>query len=506
MKNIYLLIVLASFCFIMNKTATGQEVEKIKGGTFSTNDAQYWTVGTDKDGIVDNIEFGVTENLPSDATSNTGIKCVNAAGGTTPETQMYQRVDLKAGVTYKLSALIRAKGIMTLDWCQLYIIKDTEPDNGNEFSDAIINVGERSRDLAEFLEAWGMSDKTGEPNVDIDGQMPLCEVGPGTNEITPSEDGTYIVLFKMGGWGTPSVPFEVVLTELSLKGEEKTIAINEDEIIKGGTFSTNDAQYWTVGTDKDGIVDNIEFGVTENLPSDATSNTGIKCVNAAGGTTPETQMYQRVDLKAGVTYKLSALIRAKGIMTLDWCQLYIIKDTEPDNGNEFSDAIINVGERSRDLAEFLEAWGMSDKTGEPNVDIDGQMPLCEVGPGTNEITPSEDGTYIVLFKMGGWGTTSIPFEVVLTELSLKVVGGTSAINETKQKSIEIYPTLVTDFVTIKGVSDRSDIQVYNLLGRSVATFNNFNGRQINLSGLTSGMYIIRVNEGTNHYAQKIRKY
>jgi hypothetical protein len=213
-------------------------VEKIKGGSFLSTDLESWTLGVNAEGKADAITFG-NSTVANGSISKTSAS-FNFSELGLPEMQMYQKVELQAGVTYTLSGLIEIKGNMRNNWCQLYIGPgNILPDNGNKFTDAIINVGDWAKPKCLYLEAW---EYTGaDIDVDISGAWPIAmAAGTKTNEFTPEEDGTYIVLFKIN-LANSDGPYEIFVSDISLKGAESTTSSDvEDITVTGGTEITTD--------------------------------------------------------------------------------------------------------------------------------------------------------------------------------------------------------------------------------------------------------------------------
>jgi hypothetical protein len=177
----------------------------------------------------------------------------------------------------------------------------------------------------------------------------------------------------------------------------------QTELIKGGTFKSSDISQWTLGVNANGQSGSAAFGNTVNLPTGSVSTTSVKLTHNGVGM-PEVQLYQRVRLLAGQVYKLSAKVNVSGVMSNRALQVYVAKDSTPDNGTMFSDAIMNTGLRTKSVALFLEGWPFAGNAG--TVSLNGAFPISTVGPGTDLIAPDESGDYLVLIKMGQWG----PFE------------------------------------------------------------------------------------------------
>jgi hypothetical protein len=276
------------------------------------------------------------------------------------------------------------------------------------------------------------------------------------------------------------------------------INAQSSEMIKGGSFKTSDMSAWTIGVNSKGQPTDVVFGNTVDLPTGSKNTTSVKLTHGGAGT-PEIQMYQRVKLLGGVTYKVSAKLRIKGDMGGRACQIYIAKDAEPDNGTCFSDAIMNTGDRSKALALFLEGWPFAMSSFD--IDINGEFPISLDGTNTDKITPEEDGTYYVLFKVGQWGPTD-GFTATVSDLSL--TSDLTAARNLVNSAIQIY-TSAQNKLIIKGAGNQAKIEVYDLLGKKLVQNKNISGESIDISNFRTGIYIAKVNDGGSISTQKFIK-
>jgi hypothetical protein len=286
----------------------------------------------------------------------------------------------------------------------------------------------------------------------------------------------------------------IVSTKVSAQSPEK---------IKGGSFKMSDMSSWTIGVSKTGEVGDAAFGNTTELPQGSKNTTCVKFSHGGAGFS-EVQMYQRVDLVAGEVYKISAKLKAiLPSMAGRAVQIYLCEDAEPDSGTKFSDAIINTGSRTKDVALFLEAWPFSMGDTDPS-NIDGDFPLSAAGPGSDLFSPFNDGKYLVLFKIGEWGNPD-PFSVSVSDLSL-VNTSASAVSRVNSDNIHIFPTVISDnflIIETKGI-ENSKLSITNLNGQSLYNSNLSLGRTtLNTSFLKSGMYLVKVTNGDESSISKI---
>ncbi|MDG1503440.1 MAG: BspA family leucine-rich repeat surface protein, partial [Flavicella sp.] len=62
-------------------------------------------------------------------------------------------------------------------------------------------------------------------------------------------------------------------------------------------------------------------------------------------------------------------------------------------------------------------------------------------------------------------------------------------------NISIYPNPTNDKLFIQGLSDATEVSIYNILGKDVISTNN--ASNINVKALPSGVYVIRISDGVH---------
>lgn len=282
-----------------------------------------------------------------------------------------------------------------------------------------------------------------------------------------------------------------------------TVNAGAPEMIKGGSFKMSDMSSWTIGVSSTGEAGDVNFGNTTELPKGSKNTTCVKFNNGGAGFT-EIQMYQRVDLVAGEVYEISAKLKAVlPSMAGRAVQIYICEDAQPDNGTKFTDAIINTGSRTKDVALFLEAWPFSMGNTDPSA-INGEFPLSAAGPGSNLFSPFNDGKFLILFKIGEWGNPD-PFSVSVSDLSLLNTSA-AAIPRVNSDNIHIFPTVISNNTLIletKGL-ENCKLSITNLNGQSLYNSSLNSGRTtLNTSFLKSGMYVVKISNGAETTIAKI---
>lgn len=104
--------------------------------------------------------------------------------------------------------------------------------------------------------------------------------------------------------------------------------------------------------------------------------------------------------------------------------------------------------------------------------------------------------YILSIILGlGFGATSY----AQTDPSKSSVSAQEGIND-----LSIYPNPVSNgkiyITTLKNLT--KDIQIYDVLGKNVLSTSLF-GKELNISKLTPGIYILKIKEGNNSATRKL---
>ena len=103
----------------------------------------------------------------------------------------------------------------------------------------------------------------------------------------------------------------------------------------------------------------------------------------------------------------------------------------------------------------------------------------------------------IKFSKSG-GTTAEPTNLqelmYIDDVSLKYNGATLGVSDQDIMSFSIYPNPATDLISISGVDNIKSIKVYSILGSLEKEV--FNTNQIDISELSSGIHLIKVDNGT----------
>lgn len=100
------------------------------------------------------------------------------------------------------------------------------------------------------------------------------------------------------------------------------------------------------------------------------------------------------------------------------------------------------------------------------------------------------------------------FDPTFQDFSLIVTGNNITLNNESfsLNQIKIFPNPTTDFISVSGLTDEFEYDVFNIQGKvlnngKIDSINN----QIDLSSLSNGIYIVRINNGDNFITKKIIK-
>jgi len=137
-------------------------------------------------------------------------------------------------------------------------------------------------------------------------------------------------------------------------------------------------------------------------------------------------------------------------------------------------------------------------------------------PTTIETWVEQTGTYTnstsrqvrIKFSKRG-GTDALPTNLqelmYIDDVSLKYNGGTTlSIENVNLHTLKLYPNPTSDVVFVKGVENINSIKVYSILGALEKEV--FNTNQIDVSELSSGIHLIKIDNGTGTvFTEKIIK-
>ena len=116
-------------------------------------------------------------------------------------------------------------------------------------------------------------------------------------------------------------------------------------------------------------------------------------------------------------------------------------------------------------------------------------------------TYTNDTSRKVRIKFSKTGGTNLAQLMYIDDVSL-TFASTLSISEEELMSFSIYPNPATDLISISGVENINSIKVYSILGSLEKEV--FNTNQIDISELSSGIHLIKVDNGTI-FSKKIIK-
>jgi hypothetical protein len=110
---------------------------------------------------------------------------------------------------------------------------------------------------------------------------------------------------------------------------------------------------------------------------------------------------------------------------------------------------------------------------------------------------SNSNKIFIKFETNGTGQANgweISYETVLT-----------GINSFNARHVEIYPNPLTDLLYLKGIESGAKISISDIYGKILISIDNYNGNEIDLSNLKSGIYILNLCSENLNKSFKIMK-
>lgn len=96
-------------------------------------------------------------------------------------------------------------------------------------------------------------------------------------------------------------------------------------------------------------------------------------------------------------------------------------------------------------------------------------------------------------------------EVFYDNISLKKMEATASVKDVFADNITIYPNPANNFINISTTGNVSTVEVYNIVGKRVLSIKNIQNNQVDITNLSTGMYMLRLTNGTSVATKKIIK-
>lgn len=186
-----------------------------------------------------------------------------------------------------------------------------------------------------------------------------------------------------------------ILTKSSLVKVNEKPALPEGEMLYGGNMENGN--FWSTNKCNAADVSTFEWNYTGDTP---TSGAGGNLRIQTSGTSFNTAIYQEVTLKAGYTYLFDGLFKDVLGVSDYWCEGFI-GTVIPTDGTDYT------------ATQGTKIFGMDTWNGLVTLTDVQISKKATVTP----FTPTEDGTYYFVLKMGSNGTAAR--EILLDELTLK---------------------------------------------------------------------------------------
>ena len=92
-------------------------------------------------------------------------------------------------------------------------------------------------------------------------------------------------------------------------------------------------------------------------------------------------------------------------------------------------------------------------------------------------------------------TTDNPKEVLVDhDIILSAFFNQTGVDENGIELIRLYPNPANDKIRVEGLEGNNNIQIYNAFGVLIKTLSINGDDEINIEGLSAGLYIIRINQ------------
>ena len=85
-----------------------------------------------------------------------------------------------------------------------------------------------------------------------------------------------------------------------------------------------------------------------------------------------------------------------------------------------------------------------------------------------------------------------------------IISSTTAINEPGSASLSVYPNPTTDFFQVNGASGVKSIELFNIIGNKVRSFDATPSKQYYVGDLNDGIYLVRMVSASNKVIKTIR--
>ncbi|WP_299108979.1 T9SS type A sorting domain-containing protein [uncultured Winogradskyella sp.] len=146
-----------------------------------------------------------------------------------------------------------------------------------------------------------------------------------------------------------------------------------------------------------------------------------------------------------------------------------------------------------------------DANGAADASVDGYMDIIAADEWATFTTVSftATNTFAVVY-VRSLGSINGETEVFYDNFSL-VADPTASVSDVFASKIRVYPNPATDNITIKSVdqSQIDSVELYNILGSKVLSTTSLVNDSLNVSEMASGVYLLKVNVGTQSATKRI---
>lgn len=254
--------------------------------------------------------------------------------------------------------------------------------------------------------------------------------------------------------------------------------VSSQDLVVGGDMES--AASWSILDLGAGDGHTETFGYNSDRPLGGAGGC-LRCEGA--GNWSSVAVYQEITVTRGTRYKISMVVKTAMDFEANnhWTEVVIIDSVPAEDGD--------ITAFPNSLA--LNTWDCPDVL---SVDGDFRQYNCDAKSELYDIFTIEgtgDTTIVLVLKVGG-GTA---YDVLLDNVSI-VETTESSVQTASNSSLDIFPNPIENELNIRLASQIQEVNLVNLMGQTVKTFNNLSADEVSLdvSGIKAGIYFIVVRD------------
>ncbi len=144
-------------------------------------------------------------------------------------------------------------------------------------------------------------------------------------------------------------------------------------------------------------------------------------------------------------------------------------------------------------------WGVEDcPTSKPNLLVPGEDMLFMIHLNPHEIESQSQVNLRVYLESNTDST------IVNIPINYSIMTTSSSDDVSDPDNLVIYPNPTEDFFQIKSDDNVSEVLIFNIVGKRLATFNHTPGKNYDISELEKGLYLVRLLDKSNNIIKVLR--